>query len=163
LSGSFDNLTAGSASAPGRFSFNGLLRTARKTKATAQPGGEGTDWRVQGHAAAQSQRGCRHGVPGDARLHICSIPDNQRFPQSGDAPIPRLSSRAMQTCGMAQGNADKYQAYAEECMQLIKRMPSDARPTLLRIAEAWLELALSELKRDMHPDNLQSRSTDKMQ
>jgi hypothetical protein len=140
-----------------------LLRTARKTKAAAQPGGEGTDWRVQGHAAARNQRGCRHGVPGDARLKICPLPDKPRFPQSRDEQISRLSSRAMQTCGMARGNADKYQAYAEECMQLIKRMPSDARPTLLRIAEAWLELARSELKRDMHQDNLQPRSTDKMQ
>jgi hypothetical protein len=140
-----------------------LLRTARKIEAAAQPGGEGTDWRVRGHAAAQNQRCCCHGVPGDARLEICSLPDSQRFPQSGDEQIPRLSSRAMQIFGMARGNADKYQAYAEECMQLIKCMPADARPTLLRIAEAWLELARSELKRDIHADSLQPRSTDKMQ
>ena len=47
---------------------------------------------------------------------------------------------------MAQSNADKYRAYAEECMQLIKRMPSDTRPTLLRIGEAWLELARAEMQ-----------------
>jgi hypothetical protein len=69
----------------------------------------------------------------------------------------------MQACGMARGNADKYRAYAEACMQLIERMPYDARPTLLRMAEAWLELALSELKQDMDADDLQPRSTVKIQ
>jgi hypothetical protein len=69
----------------------------------------------------------------------------------------------MQTCGMAQGNADKYQAYAEECLQLIRRMPPDARPALLRIAEAWLELSRSELELDGCNGDFPSRSTDKMQ
>jgi hypothetical protein len=43
-------------------------------------------------------------------------------------------------------NSEKYRGYAEECMQLIERMPPDARPRLLRIAEAWLELARAELE-----------------
>ena len=69
----------------------------------------------------------------------------------------------MQTCGMAQGDADKYQAYAEECMQLIGRMPPDVRPTLLRIAEAWLELARSELEPDSCDGDFQLRPADKVQ
>ena len=69
----------------------------------------------------------------------------------------------MPTWGMAQGNADKDQAYAEECLQLIKRMPPDMRPTLLRIAEAWLELARSELRSEQRANDCQPPSTDKMQ
>jgi hypothetical protein len=87
------------------------------------------------------------GVPVDARLRNMSA-SRQSALSTVERQLPRLSSGGMQTCGMARGNADKYQAYAEECMQLIGRMPADARPTLLRIAEAWLELARYELELD---------------
>jgi len=58
---------------------------------------------------------------------------------------PRRCNAAAGTAG-GMSNSEKYRGYAEECMQLIERMPPDARPRLLRIAEAWLELARAELE-----------------
>jgi hypothetical protein len=59
-------------------------------KAAAQPGGEGTDWRVQGHAAARNQRGWGDGVPGDARLRICPLPDRFAVTSFRTATLARL-------------------------------------------------------------------------
>ena len=61
------------------------------------------------------------------------------------------------------GSAEKYRAYAEECMQLIERVPPEVRPQLLRIAEAWLELAHSELKAAPQAGGIEPASTERVQ
>lgn len=50
------------------------------------------------------------------------------------------------------GKADTYRSYAEDCMQIADRMPPDARPQLLKMAAAWLELARSELLAEIKTD-----------
>jgi hypothetical protein len=44
------------------------------------------------------------------------------------------------------GSAEKYRQFADECMTMAERMPVDARPILMQMAETWLELAEAELQ-----------------
>jgi hypothetical protein len=45
-------------------------------------------------------------------------------------------------------NAARYRYFAEQCLVLIERLPPDAqsRDQLMEMAEAWLDLAHSELQ-----------------
>jgi hypothetical protein len=40
-----------------------------------------------------------------------------------------------------QDDPKTYRRYAEECQKLAKMMPDEHRPTLLAMAESWIELA----------------------
>jgi hypothetical protein len=40
-----------------------------------------------------------------------------------------------------QDDPETYQRYAEECQKLAKMMPIEHRPTLLAMAQCWIELA----------------------
>jgi hypothetical protein len=40
----------------------------------------------------------------------------------------------------------RYRAFAERCLELMKQLPQDTHGHLTEMAEAWLELAQSELK-----------------
>ena len=42
-------------------------------------------------------------------------------------------------------NVARYRDFAEECLRLIERLPPDAHDPLMAMAEAWLDLATSEL------------------
>jgi phytoene/squalene synthetase len=42
---------------------------------------------------------------------------------------------------MMRHDPETYRRYAKECQQLAKTMPDEHRPTLLAMAEFWIELA----------------------
>jgi hypothetical protein len=63
----------------------------------------------------------------------------------------------------SKGRADEYRGYAEDCMRIADRMPADARPRLLKMAAAWLELARSELQAGLKADPARSPSTNEIQ
>jgi phytoene/squalene synthetase len=55
--------------------------------------------------------------------------------------------------------ASEYQQRVEECLNLMETMPRRLRPTLLKIAEAWLQLADEALRREEKFDRNQNAPT----
>jgi hypothetical protein len=53
--------------------------------------------------------------------------------------------------GSPMGIASEYEKCAAECMALVERFPPHLRPTLLKMAEAWLQLAVDALDRKDGP------------
>jgi hypothetical protein len=59
-------------------------------------------------------------------------------------PLPSRDARGADL-NEPKDKAQKYRHFAEECMQLIACVPQDSRRQLEKMAEAWLDLAYSEL------------------
>jgi hypothetical protein len=63
---------------------------------------------------------------------------------------------------------DDYRKFADQCIAMAERAAPDARETLLRMADAWLQLALVDIKNaqrnrpDIEPAQ-NAPSTNKMQ
>jgi hypothetical protein len=55
--------------------------------------------------------------------------------------------------------ASEYQQRVQECLNLMETMPLRLRPALLKIAEAWLQLANEALKREDKLDRDQNAPT----
>lgn len=40
---------------------------------------------------------------------------------------------------------DRYMAHAKECVEMAKRLPVELQPPLLKLANAWVQLAMKEI------------------
>jgi hypothetical protein len=60
--------------------------------------------------------------------------------------------------------ASQYQKRVQECLDLMETMPRRLRPALLKIAEAWLQLANDALSREEKlGDDQNAPTTENMQ